>query len=201
MSNEEYLKYLQNYNDNAKLFQIQNNILILNYNGTFKMPITHINLSELNPNIFNIDPRETFQIIYVLELLYKPNLTESETNFITNYTQKYLSLNDSVLENDNDDKDRVWCLSIPIYKAYDPMLIETPAAITISNVINNHSEIIESGKGKQKRLVLENKNIPTIIDEEDNLPINMEKAGFISLLFIVAAVIATISYITYYIIS
>ncbi len=200
MSNEEYLKYLQNYNDNAKLFQIQNNILILNYNGTFKMPLTHINLSELNPNIFNLDPRETFQIIYVLELLYKPNLTESETNFITNYTQKYLSLNDSVLDNDSDDKDRVWCLSIPIYKAYDPMFINSQCATTINNVINNHNEILESGKGKQKRLVLENKNIPTILDEEDNLPINLEKAGFISLLFIVAAVIATVSYITYYII-
>ena len=80
------------------------------------------------------------------------------------------------------------------------MFIETPTAITINKVINNHSEIIESGKGMQKRLVLENKNIPTIFDEEDNLPINMEKAGFISLLFIVGAVIATVSYITYYII-
>lgn len=200
MSNEEYLKYLQNYNDNAKLFQIQNNILILNYNGIFKMPLTHINLSELNPNIINLDPRETFQIIYVLELLYNPNLSESEINFITNYTQKYLSLNDSVLDNDSDDKDRVWYLSIPIYKAYDPMFINTPTATTINNVINNHNEIIESGKGKQKRLVLENKNIPTILDEEDNIPLNLEKAGFISLLFIVAAVIATVSYITYYII-
>ena len=201
MSNEEYLKYLQNYNDNAKLFQIQNNILILNYNGSFKMPLTHTNLSVLNPSIFNIDPRETFQIIYVLELLYKPNLSESEINFITNYTQKYLSLNDSVLENDSDDKERVWCLSIPIYKAYDPVFINTPCAITINDVINNHSEIIESGKGKHKRLVLENKNIPTIIDEEENLPINMEKAGFISLLFIVGAVIATVSYIAYFIVK
>lgn len=200
MSNEEYLKYLQNYNDNAKLFQIQNNVLILNYNGNFKMPLIHINLSDLNPSIFNIDPRETFQIIYVLELLYKQNLSEGEINFITNYTQKYLSLNDSVLENDSDDKDRVWCLSIPIYKAYDPMFIENYSAKLISNIINNHSEIIESGKSKQKRLVLENKNIPTIFDEEDNLPISMEKAGFISLIFIVAAVIATVSYITYYII-
>ena len=152
MSNEEYLKYLQNYNDNAKLFQIQNNVFILNYNGNFKMPLTHTTLNELNPNIFNIDPRETFQIIYVLELLYKPNLSEGEINFITNYTQKYLSLNDNVLENDSNDKDRVWCLSIPIYKAYDPMFIKTPTAITISNVINNHSEVIESGKNKQKRL-------------------------------------------------
>lgn len=200
MSNEEYLKYLQNYNDNAKLFQIHTNSLILNYNGTFKMPLTHTTLNELNPNIFNLDPRETFQIIYVLELLYKEKLSEGEINFVTNYTQKYLSLNDSVLENDSNDKDRVWCLSIPIYKAYDPMFIETPTAITINKVINNHSEIIESGKGMQKRLVLENKNIPTIFDEEDNLPINMEKAGFISLLFIVGAVIATVSYITYYII-
>ena len=136
MSNEEYLKYLQNYNDNAKLFQIQNNILILNYNGNFKMPLIHINLSDLNPSIFNIDPRETFQIIYVLELLYKQNLSEGEINFITNYTQKYLSLNDSVLENDSDDKDRVWCLSIPIYKAYDPMFIENYSAKLISNIIN-----------------------------------------------------------------
>ena len=89
MSNQDFLINYQNRYESLKYFTINNNTLILKDNGVFMQDISHTNLARLNPNLFLLSPVEIYQIIYMLELLYKNNLSEYEINFANTYINNY----------------------------------------------------------------------------------------------------------------
>lgn len=196
MENVLFLKQLQNSYDSLKYFSITNNRLILHLDKDYIIPLIHTKLINLNPNLFLLTPQDIFHIIYMLELLYKTNLNDSEIKFIENYTNKYLKMNDLAIENNQIDKNMVWCFSIPIYSSYDPIYIENPCSKIIQKLLNNHTEEIENSKGLHPKLILSNTNFQ--IAEDDNLA-NFEKAGFTTLFLITGAVVATCIYIIYFI--
>lgn len=199
MSNELYLQNLKNTYENLQAFSIKNNTLILSLDSTYTLPLVHLNLSNLNPNIFYLSPLEIYQILYMLELLYKTNLTNAEIDFITQYVKKYLLLNDTILDNSSDDTLRVNALSIPIYTSYDPIFINSEPSNLIQELVNQHSEDFENGKNKGQRLVLINSKYGSFDDENDNDWDNLKNAGFTALLMIGATIALTVLYITYFI--
>ena len=108
------------------------------------------------------------------------------------------------LENQTIDENEVNCLSIPIYTSYDPKYIDKPASIIINELLNNHSQEIESGKSNVQTLALRPNNIPNTIIREDfeDSPLNdFGKAGFTTIILIVGAVVLTSLYIAFFIIG
>ena len=201
MNKQEDLLELQRSFESLKYFILEYNNLILNYNGIFKMPLNHIILKSINSNLFKLDPPEIFQVIYMLELLYKTTLTEEEINFIIQYTNNYLILNDSVLEGNKALQTKVWCLGIPINLAYDQNFVNLQAALIIDKLNANHSQNLENGYNKGQKLELINKKIPIIHDEEKNYAQVLGNTGFVSLLLLISGIVATVAYVTYFIIS
>ena len=199
MENDIFLKQLQNSYESLKYFSILDNSLILHLDKEYKIYLNHINLKDLNPNLFLLKPQEILHILYMLELLYQTNLKESEISFIESYTNKYLSLNDQALEQNEADNNLVWCFSIPIYTSYDPTFINSEASTLIRKIINNHSIEIENSKGNHPKLVLTNPQFE-IIKEEDNIG-SIEKAGFAAIFLIAGAITATCLYIIYFIVG
>lgn len=195
MSNEEYLLKLYNSYPNAHYFTLINHNFRLEINDkTWEIPLNDLKLEELNSNIFLLHPLETFKIIYMIVLIYKVNLTDSEQEFVKRYTQEYINVSDKYLSEGYEDINRSYCLSIPIYTAYNENVINLPASSLIQDILNNHSKEIESGQGKGYALTLKNPNGSYIPDEN---PINdYRQAGFITLALIVGAVAITIAYIT-----
>lgn len=202
MNNVDFIFEYQNMYESLKYFSIQNNKLILHTIEEFTIPFTNVILSNLNPSIFLLKPEEILHILYALELLPKENLSESEIEFIKGYTERYLKLNDRALQESDIDQNLIYSLGIPIYLASDPIYENYPSCNIIQNALNLHNEELENGRGKQKRLVLELNSNPNFIQEipEDNLH-NFEKAGFATLFLISSAVIATCSYIIYFIVN
>lgn len=196
MDNEAFLNELKKVYQNARYFQLEDNKLILNYNGTFKMNLNNVSLSRLNPNLFLVHPKEIINILYLLELLYKYNLEEKDIMFIDKYVNRYLKLNDNHLDNNEENDDIINGLNIPIYMAYDPYFIEKPASMEIMKIIDNHTEELSSGKNNQKRLVLTKGENPNFEEEEEiNKIEEFEKAGFTALFLIVGTVIATVFFL------
>ena len=198
MNNEVYLNQMKNTYESLKYFSIDGNYLVLTLETTYRIPISNINLSTLNQNLFILDPSEIFHIIYMLQLLPQPEISPEEENFIKQYVTRYLKLNDMALTESNLDTNLIWGLSIPIYSSYDPECINNPGSQIIQNIINNHSEEIENSKGKHPRLVLTNPNFENTSNEVQLTP--FEKAGFSTLLIIWSTVAATCAYIAYFII-
>lgn len=194
MNNDMFIKQMKNYYESLQFFSIENGYLTLSYEGTYKIPFISVNLSLLNPNLFSLDPKEIFHILYMQELLFKENLNQNEIEFIKGYLTRYLKLNDMALENENMDSNLVWGLSIPIYTSYDPLFIDKPASKLIEEQINMHSDNLVEGRSNQQRLVLmKNDNFTTIVEEE---PLsNLAQAGFTTLLLIFSAVTITVLYI------
>ena len=203
MNNEEYLKKFQSIFPNLQFFRIENNTLILEYDGFFKMPLIHINLSLLNPNLFYLSPKEIFQVIYILELLYKNTLTEQEQAFIISFMNMYLTLNDYVKSHNKEEKEmHLSALGIPVLISYEEGFINNPASKIIQVMINNHDNEILSGKNKQPRLVRTNETMANFIPMEEDLNfIDYGKAGFTTLILIGGAIISTVLYITSFIIG
>ncbi len=200
MNNKEFLNTYKSLYDSLKYFYIENNTLKLNYDYTYSLPLDNINLANLNSNVYLLNPKEIYSILYAISLLPKNSLTNEEVNFITQYAKRYLRLNDLALEeNENVDKNLVWCLSIPIYTSYDPNFIELPTSKIIQDMFNNHSNDLENGKGKQMRLVLKNPNVE-ITENEDNTNY-FEKAGFTTIILVVAAIVISTLYITLFILN
>ncbi len=197
MNNELFISQNKTIYPSLANFSIVNNKLILNLDKTYIIPLTHINLSTINSNIFLLNPIELFQSLYILELLYKNELNNSEITFINNYVKKYLNLNDLILTNQSDENIRVNSLGIPIYTAYNDYFINSPCANEIKNTINSHTEDIEKG-GKGMRLVLSNPNFKGEFEEENSLPY-IERAGFTTLFIIFGTSILTIIYIIFFI--
>lgn len=209
MSNEEYLLTLYNSYNNARYFSLKNGNFILNmYNAENKkpeIPLNNLILSAINPCIFLLHPAETFQIIHMLELLYKRNLSDNEKNFIISYTYKYMELPEESLT-DGSDINRNYSLSIPIYTSYDPLFIEMPASLIIQELLIKNSKENENSNGKQQSLTLKNNSIKNSniipIDSEDRFDFaEYRSAGFATLVLIGATVILTVLYITTYIIQ
>lgn len=196
MNNESFLQRAKAIYESLQYFSIIDNYLIFNYNGTFKIAFSNVSLANLNPNLYLIHPSEIFQILYVLELLYKENLTESESKFIENYTEKYLKISTKAINNESSNTNRLWCLSIPIYTSYDPNFINLPGAILIQNILKEQKEDINSGKSLQPKLVLIKDDIIPI--EEDDAMKNFYQAGFTTLILITSTVIITVAYIVYF---
>ncbi len=201
MNNEEFLNTYKPLYDSLKYFYIENNTLKLNYDYTYSLPLDNINLFNLNSNIFLLNPKEIFSILYALSLLPKSTLTDEDYNFLAQYVKRYLKLNDLALEDSEKvDNNLVWCLSIPIYTSYDPNFIELPTSKIIQDIFNNHSNELENGRGNQMRLVLKNTNVD-IIQEEENNNNYFEKAGFTTIIIIVAAIVISTIYISLYILN
>ncbi len=197
MDNKYFLDNLKNTYESLRFFNVEDGFLVLNYNGTFKFKLEHIILSNLNPNLFLITPTEIFQVIYVLELLFKNALTDSEIKFIESYTNKYLHLSTDALNNNEFDANRLWCLSIPIYTAYDDMFTQTPGSQIIQNGLNKQTADINSGKSLQPKLVLIKDDLPNL--EDDDAMKNFAQAGFTTLILVATTITLTVLYIIYFV--
>ncbi len=202
MSNELFLKNYQNIYESLQYFSINGNVLTLNYNGTYIMELNHINLINLNQNLFLLNPIEIYQIIYMLELLYKDEISNYEMNFASSYTNNYLNLNDTILSNNESNSNLAFkanIFAIPIYTAYDEAFNNKPAGTLIKNLLNTHVNKIESGEAKGQRLVRTNPNGSYF--EEDNDFEYFKNAGFVSLIIIALGVVLTTSYIVLFILN
>lgn len=200
MENKIFLEQMKNYFDSLKYFDIQDNFLILHTDKIYRIPIFHTYLSQLEQNIFLLHPIEIFQIIYLLELFYKTTLSETEKDFIKNYTDKYLSLSENSTNGNDINQNRLWCLELPINNAYKEEFAEYPCSKLIISLIDKHSEEINSGLGKSPKLVLiKNDNPNFLIEEEYDELKTFEKAGFTTVLLILSSIISTCLYIAYFI--
>ena len=204
MSNDTFFDKYQNIYPSLQYFHCNNNYLVLNYDNTnYSLYITHINLSSLAPEVFLLNPVELFQMLYILELFYKVDLTDDEIKYITDYVNKYLELNDKLLANEiNDDNaPRINSLSIPVYTSYNDGFTNTKCAMVIQNIINNHTEQLEKGEGKGVKLVLTNPNFKGYENEDNNLDKTVFTAGFTITMIIVGTIIAVSIYVAYFILN
>ena len=201
--NEEYLKNLQKTFPSLKYFTIEGNSLILNYNGYYKIPLYHTNLSLINPNIFYLDPIEIFQVIYVLELLYKDSLNDNEIKFINDYTDNYLKYNDLALIGNNEASVKTWGLGIPIYTSYDEQFINNPASLLIQQNLIKHDNDTVNGKSKGPRLVRTNESVINFMppEDEENPLVDYSKAGFAAVILIISAILITTLFITTFVLG
>lgn len=195
MNNQVFINQMKNYYESLQYFSIENNYLILNIeDNSYKIPFTNVDLTMLSPNLFYIEPKELFHILYMLELLTKTTLTDYEIDFVKKYVNRYLTLNDLALEKDGMNTELVWGIGIPIYNSYDPDKASNPAAMVISEILNSHTETLESGRGNHQVLSLK-PNGPFAMLDEDPTPADFTKAGFTTLALIFTAAISTIMYI------
>ncbi len=200
--NEEYLKNLQKTFPNLKYFNFDGNSLILNYNGYYKIPLYHTNLTLLNPNIFYLNPTEIFQVIYILELLYKDTLNDKEIIFINNYTNNYLKYNDLALSGNNDASIKSWGLGIPIYTSYDEQFFNKPGSKLIQQNLITHDNDTINGKTKGPRLVRTKDTLENFMpEEEENLVADYSKAGFATIILIISAILITTIFITTFVLG
>lgn len=199
MNNELLLNELQNSFPNLRYFKLSNNVLSLEFDGSYRIPFINTSLSNINPNLFLQNPKEIFNILYMLELLNKNELNESEIAFITSFVNRYLKYSDLATKGNEVDKDLLWCLSIPIYTSYDPNYIENMGSSIIQNIINSHSEEIENSKCMHERLVLTHPDFGGNY-EEDTFSY-LEKAGFATLTLIGGAITFTLLFIIFFIVK
>lgn len=201
MNNKIFLSQMQNIYESLRYFRIEEDKLVLELDGTYKIPFSNVLLANLNPNLFLLEPKELLHVLYMLELLPKVQINENETKFIEQYVTRYLKINDLSLANADVDSNQTWCLSIPIYSSYDPIYINNPTSILIQNIINNHTSEIENSIGKHPKLVLTNPNYTSNLEEDDDYINNFEKAGFATIILIAFAVTITCLYIACFIIK
>lgn len=201
MDNEIIFRNLQNSYDSLKYFTIRNNILYFKDNDKlYSLPLQIVNISKLNPNLFLIKPRDIYRVIYLLETINKKEITEYDSEFIKQFTNKYLKLESDRLESSDINENEIMCLGIPIYTSYDPMFMNNPGSKLIQDILNNHTEQIENGKSHGQKLVLTNPMFPKTEDEPNDL-IEFGKAGFTATFLIILTVIITSIYITLFILN
>ena len=202
MTNKIFLEQMKNLYDSLKYFEIHEQFLMLKLEKNFVCPLNYTNLANLNPSLFILTPNEIFQIIYSLELLHKNELSSGEITFITQYTEKYLKLNDLARNGEQIDANRLWNLSLPINFAYDEQYINTDAGKLITSIVDKYSIESENSLGKNPRLVLikgENPNFEWEEDIDKYKP--LKDAGFATIILIITTIIITCGYIIFYIIS
>ena len=202
MDNEIIITNLKNSYDSLKYFIIKNNILYFKDNDKlYSLPLQIVNISNLNPNMFLLKPRDIYRIIFLLEVLNKKELSEYDSEFIKQYTNKYLKLENERLDNNDVDENEIMCLGIPIYTSYDPMFVNNPGSVLIQNLLNARAEQIENGKSHGQKLVLANPNFPKTEEEEPNAWIDLGKAGFTATSIIILTIILTSIYIAFFILK
>ncbi len=204
MNNDIVFVNLQRSYDNLSAFSVKDNTLFFHFNGNiYQLPLNSVNLNLLDPSIFLLKPKDIYRVIYLLELLPKDNLTPSDEEFVVQYTEKYLRLEQERVEHtDNEgysiDEKTVFGLSIPINAAYNPQFVLKKAAKIIDELLCKKAEEIESGNFKGHKLVRFNPSTPKEIDfDEDGL----QKTGFTTFIIIASTVILTGIYIAYYILG
>ena len=87
MNNETFLNQIKSSYPSLDKLEFQGNFLIYNGEETLKTPVYYTYLANLNPNIFLLDAKDIFEIICLLELLYKVNLNEDGIKFIRKYSK------------------------------------------------------------------------------------------------------------------
>lgn len=201
MSNELFFKNIQNNYESLKYFIVKDNMLYFkdNDNKMYSLPLT-FNLAEVNNNLFLLKPRDIYRVLYLLELLSHNELNNNDAEFIKQYTEKYIKLEQERLENNSVSELETLCLGIPIYESYNPIYMEKPASILMQNILNNQTEKIENGKSHGKKLVLVNPNFPKVENDENSLE-DLGKAGFTAIMLVVLTVILTSLYIAFFIIK
>ena len=201
MRNELFINEYRHIYNSLKYFKFVNNKLVLDYNNqTYIMPLNNILLYNLSPQLYTLNPIELFQTIYILELLYKSDLNESEYKFINDYVNKYLNLHDLQMGNQINEEERIIALSIPIYTSYSDTFINSKGALFIQDLVNKHTEVVESGKGKGVKLVLTNPNFKGTEEEEFDYNY-LEKAGFGTIALISSAILLTALYVLIFIMN
>jgi len=204
MNNAEFLNQAKSRYNSLVFFEIKDNFLILKTDKIYMIPLYHTYLENLNEEIYELHPTEIFQIIYMLELIYKEKLTEQETNFINKYTQKYLKLINDLTNDQEVNTTRLWCLEMPINNAYKEEFQEKPAINIITTAIDQRTnELNGSSKGNSgPKLVLEkNPNFDILPSEEIITPTDIAKAGFSTFLIIIVTVVLTLLFIVFFIIK
>ena len=202
MSNEDFLNNNQANYESLRYFKIQNEILIFNDGKiTYTLPIPHLNLFNLNASytgLFLLNPSDIFNLLYMLELFYKPNITDYDINFIKNYVSNYLNIKQKYLDGNKDYEFLSMKLGIPIDVSYCNGLDISQAGQIIQEANNTYSN---NSQGKGLKLVRTN-GITNVEDSNVNntYGINYEnydnylKTGFITFLLIAGTVIATCIY-------
>jgi len=197
MDNQTFINQMKYTYESLSYFSIEENNLVLNYEGLHSIPLQYISLATLNQHLYLLNPKEIFNIIYMLELLFKKSLTENEINFINNYTKRYLTMNDLALSNQAIDQILLWGLSIPIYTSYDSNTIITPAKEIIHNTINNHDDQLlndSSSNTRGPKLTLTKLGAVNYVNDEEPLKY-FGQAGYATLLLIISTVATTCLYI------
>lgn len=201
MTNEEYLSLMKKQYDSLANFYIKNNILFLKTPSmTYQLPLS-ISLNAIHPNVFNTNEINIINILYIYQLLYKPNLTEIEINAVNTYTNNYLNLEQKKMTGETISDEDIFSLSVPIFTSYDESLVNSPAAILIKQSFNKFNEAIEksngSGKDKQLTRTLKLADMP---DTEQFLEYKefsdkiktLQNAGFTTIFLIAFAVFSTL---------
>ena len=199
MDNETFLNNMKYQYDSLKAFVIKNGNLLLKDNNNIYMIPLNINLSSLNNNIYLLNPRDIYRIIYMIELLSKEKITDDDVNFVNEYVGKYLNLEKKKNANLEVDENEVNSLGIPIYLSDDPKYENSSTSNIIRKILLDDLKEEQSGKTNTPRLVLTSPHFQGSI-EEDNLA-NFEKAGFTTIILIVSAIVATCLYIAFFILT
>lgn len=201
MTNEEYLSLMKKQYDSLANFYIKNNILFLKTPSmTYQLPLS-IPLNAIHPNVFNTNEINIINILYIYQLLYKPNLTEIEINAVNSYTNNYLNLEQKKIAGETISDEDIFSLSIPIFTSYDESLVNSPAAVLIKQSFNKFNEAIEkaNGTGNNKQLTRTLK-LADMPDTEQFLEYKefsdkiktLQNAGFTTIFLIAFAVFSTL---------
>lgn len=197
MDNSNYLNSLKSKYDSLYNIVIKENVL---YYDKYVLPLS-INLSMLNPDLFLLSPEEIINILYVLQLLYQPNINEMEKNTLIQFTRKYTEINNQ------DYKDfNTFGYSIPIYFAYDENFVNSPGATIIREEHTRLCEYMDSlnngGKDKSLVRVRKNSNVTNSYEYNEYLEFSenidrMQNAGFVTIFIIFFGIILSILILAY----
>ena len=197
MNNETYFNLIKGNYENLDVFYMRENTLFYQEKILYMLPLDHITLANINPNLFLLSSRDIYSVLYMLELLPKKNITPNDKIFINDYVNKYLNLESKKLANEEVLEHEVDCLGMPIYFSDDPSLTNTPCSVEIHEIIEKNIKEQEGGKSKGPKLVLTNPNF-MITNDEDTF-VEYSKAGFSTFLLIAGTVIITCVYIAIFI--
>jgi hypothetical protein len=199
MDNELYLNGIKHNYDSLQSFYIKNNVLIFKDKETYYLPLRFVNLYKLNTRIFLLKPRDIYRVIFLLELIFKKELTDNDKRFINAYVERYLKYEENRLANGEENEIDIVSLGIPINLAYDPLFINNPTSQIIQSIINIHDNNRENGRSNNPKLVLTNPQFAPIVEKNPVEEIeSYAKAGFTTFLLIGGTIIATCLYLAYF---
>ena len=201
MNNKDFLSKFKLIYPSLNSFEIINNYLLFKSTKTYSFPLANINLSQLDKSLYTLSSKDIFQILYMIELLYRPTLEEHEIIFVKNYTKSYLVLQEKIRNSSitNDLYQYIWWVEYPIHLAYNDYFNNMVASNVIIELITNHNN---SNLEKSPKLVLSKGNNPTFEMEEitDNYT-NFKEAGFTTIFLITIPICLTLIFIAFFIVG